>query len=345
MSVLTFKSDEFKTFPLILRDYASYTAVIKGNSEKTVCEYLLDLRTFFRFMIMRKKGDSFSPLEFENIDISRIGIDDIREVSPQNIIDYLMFAGFERSNNTSTRMRKLSSLKSFYNYAYAKRHLVDSNPTSDIDSPKKGKTLPKYLTVDEAISLLEVVKNDKDSKTVPRDYAIIVLFLNTGMRLSELCGLSLKSFDPDLSKVKVLGKGNKERIIYLNDAAKSAVKGYLRVRLDPNYIRTSDDAFFLSKRQTRISPKTVQWVVYKYLNLAGLGAKGLSVHKLRHTAATLMYQTGKVDIRVLKEILGHEQLNTTQIYTHVVDRNLEEAMLQNPLSDIKIKKTISNGED
>ena len=345
MSVLTFKSEEFKTFPQILRDYASYTAVIKGNSEKTVCEYLLDLRTFFRFMIMRKRGDVFSPLEFENIDISRIGIEDIREISPQNIIDYLMFAGFERSNNTSTRMRKLSSLKSFYNYAYAKRHLVDSNPTSDIDSPKKGKTLPKYLTIEEAVALLESVKNDSESKTIPRDFAIITLFLNTGMRLSELCGLSLKSFDPDLSKVKVLGKGNKERIIYLNDAAKNAVKGYLRVRLDPNYIRTSDDAFFLSRRQTRISPKTVQWVVYKYLNMAGLGAKGLSVHKLRHTAATLMYQTGKVDIRVLKEILGHEQLNTTQIYTHVVDRNLEEAMLRNPLAEIKIKKINKNGDD
>ena len=136
----------------------------------------------------------------------------------------------------------------------------------------------------------------------------------------------------------MLGKGNKERIIYLNDAAQSALKDFIRLRLDPKYIRTSDNAFFLSGRQTRISAKTVQWVVYKYLDLAGLGSKGLSVHKLRHTAATLMYQTGKVDIRVLKDILGHEQLNTTQIYTHVVSRNLEDAMSNNPLAEIKIKR-------
>ncbi len=338
MSVLTFKSEEYKTFPQVLRDYASYLSVIKGNSEKTVCEYLLDLRTFFRFMIMRNNGDSLSREEFEKISITHIGIDDIRTVSAQNIIDYLMFAGFELENNTTTRMRKLSSLKSFFHYAHGKKRLVDSNPTSDIDAPKKNKTLPKYLTIDEAVSLLEAVKSDTESKTVLRDYAIITLFLNTGMRLSELVGLNLESFTSDLVSVKVLGKGNKERIIYLNDAARAAVSDYIRVRLDPRFIRTSTNAFFLSGRQTRISAKTVQWVVYKYLQIAGLGARGLSVHKLRHTAATLMYQTGKVDIRVLKDILGHEQLNTTQIYTHIVDRNIEEAMDNNPLAEIKIKR-------
>lgn len=338
MSVLTFKSDEYKTFPQVLRDYASYTAMIKGNSEKTVCEYLLDLRTFFRFMIIRDRGESPSIEEFEKISISGIGLDDVRRVEPQNIIDYLMFVGFERSNSTTTRMRKLSALKSFFHYAHGKKHLVDSNPTADIDAPKKNKTLPKHLTIEEAVLLLETVKKDVGSKTMVRDYTIITLFLNTGMRLSELVGLNLESFDSELTTVKVLGKGNKERIIYLNDAAQSALKDFIRLRLDPKYIRTSDNAFFLSGRQTRISAKTVQWVVYKYLDLAGLGAKGLSVHKLRHTAATLMYQTGKVDIRVLKDILGHEQLNTTQIYTHVVSRNLEDAMSNNPLAEIKIKR-------
>ena len=186
--------------------------------------------------------------------------------------------------------------------------------------------------------LLEAVNSDVESKTRQRDYTIITLFLNTGMRLSELVGLNLQSFDPELVSVRVLGKGNKERIIYLNSAAREAVMDYIKIRLDPRFIRTSDKAFFLSARQQRISVKTVQWVIYKYLDLAGLGSKGLSVHKLRHTAATLMYQSGKVDIRVLKDILGHEQLNTTQIYTHVVDRNLEEAMQNNPLSDIVIKK-------
>ena len=158
------------------------------------------------------------------------------------------------------------------------------------------------------------------------------------MRLSELVGLNMESIDPDITTVKVLGKGAKERVIYLNKAAREALIEYLRQRLDPKHIRTSSNAVFISGREERISNKTVQWMVQKYLKMAGLGSKGLSVHKLRHTAATLMYQSGKVDIRVLKDILGHEQLNTTQIYTHVVDRNLEEAVENNPLADVVLKK-------
>jgi site-specific recombinase XerD len=194
------------------------------------------------------------------------------------------------------------------------------------------------LTVDESVRLLEAVRADNLSKTVERDYSIIALFLNTGMRLSELVGLNIESFDSELTTVKVLGKGNKERIIYLNKAARDAVASYLRVRLDPRYITTSEHALFLSRRQQRISAKTVQWVIYKYLDLAGLGAKGLSVHKLRHTAATLMYQTGEVDVRVLKDILGHEQLNTTQIYTHVSNESMARAINKNPLSSVKTEK-------
>ncbi len=338
MSVLTFKSDEFKTFPPILREYASYVSAIKGNSEKTVCEYLLDLRTFFRFYITKRELLSPTREEFEEISILGIGIEDVRAITTETIIEFLMFSGFERENSTTTRMRKLSSLRSFYKYAHGKKHLVDTNPTADVDAPKKSKSLPKYLSLEEAIKLLETVKADVKSPTRQRDYSIIALFLNTGMRLSELVGLNLESFDSEITFVKVLGKGNKERIIYLNDAARDAVVSYLRVRLDPKYVRTEINAFFLSGRQQRISNKTVQWVIYKYLELAGLGSKGLSVHKLRHTAATLMYQSGGVDIRVLKDILGHEQLNTTQIYTHVVDNAMESAVKHNPLADLKFKK-------
>lgn len=345
MAVLTLRNDEIKTFPSFLRDYASYMVSIKGNSEKTVCEYLLDLRTFFRFLKFRKSGEIYDRAEFEKIIITEFTIDDVREITAQNIIDYLMFANLNLKNNTSTRMRKLSAVKSFFGYAYSKRHFIDSNPSSDIDGPKKKKTLPKHLEVEEAVALLTSIKQDTESKTVVRDYAIISLFLNTGMRLSELVELNLDSFDPDITKVKVMGKGSKERIIYLNDAARHDVIEYLRERVDPRFIRTSDKAFFLSTRQTRISAKTVQWIVYKYLDRAGLGLKGLSVHKLRHTAATLMFQSGKVDIRVLKDILGHEQLNTTQIYTHVVDKNIEAAVANNPLADVRIKRKFKSFDD
>lgn len=338
MSVLTLKSDEYKTFPPILRQYAEYTVVVKGNSEKTVCEYLLDLRTFFRFMITKWDDLDLSKDEFEQVDIKRINEDHVKRITRKNIIEYLMFAGFTRENSPTTRMRKLSALRSFFKYAHSKERIIEIDPTADVDAPKKSATLPKYLTVEEAVRLIDTVRNDMESKTRVRDYAIVVLFLNTGMRLSELVGLNLESIDPEVTTVKVLGKGSKERVIYLNKAARGALIDYLRQRLDPKHVRTSSNAVFLSGRENRISNKTVQWMVQKYLKMAGLGSKGLSVHKLRHTAATLMYQSGKVDIRVLKDILGHEQLNTTQIYTHVVDRNIEEAVENNPLADVVLKK-------
>ena len=338
MSVLTMKSDEYKTFPLILREYAEYTVVVKGNSEKTVCEYLLDIRTFFRFMITKWDELELTDDEFEKLSIKRINENDVKRITQKNIIEYLMFAGFKRENSATTRMRKLSALRSFFKYAHSKERIIEVDPTADVDAPKKSATLPKYLTVEESVKLLDTVKNDRESKTRVRDYAIIVLFLNTGMRLSELVGLNMESLDPEITTVKVLGKGSKERMIYLNKAAREALIAYLRQRLDPKHVRTSSNAIFLSGREERISNKTIQWMVQKYLKMAGLGSKGLSVHKLRHTAATLMYQSGKVDIRVLKDILGHEQLNTTQIYTHVVDRNLEEAVENNPLADVVLKE-------
>ena len=340
MATLSLKNDnpELKTFPRFLRDYANYLSAVEGKSEKTICEYLLDLRTFFRYYIMIEQDLCLSIDELEKLSIRDLTITDVNKVDTQLIVNFIAYTRNERYNSTSTRNRKLSAIKSFFRHMHNKKHYIDRNPAAEIDGIQKSRTLSKYLTIDEAVSLLESVSNDTESKTRQRDYSIIALFLNTGMRLSELVGLNLESFDPDITFVKVLGKGSKERIIYLNNAARDAVISYLKIRLDPRFIRTSSHAFFLSARQQRISPKTVQWMVNKYLEMAGLGSKGYSVHKLRHTAATLMYQSGKVDIRVLKDILGHEQLNTTQIYTHLVSKNMEDAMDNNPLSDVIIRK-------
>ena len=339
MATLTLRNDnpEFRSFPRFLRDYANYLSAVEGKSEKTICEYLLDLRTFFRYYIMDRDDLDIPIEELEAISISDLTMSDVAKIDTQIIVNFIAYTRNERKNNSSTRNRKLSAIKSFFRHMHNKKHYIDRNPAADIDGIQKSKTLSKYLTVDEAVRLLEAVNSDTESKTRQRDYSIIALFLNTGMRLSELVGLNVESFDPEITFVKVLGKGSKERIIYLNNAARDAVISYLRQRLDPRFIHTSDHAFFLSARQQRISPKTIQWMVNKYLDLAGLGSKGYSVHKLRHTAATLMYQSGKVDIRVLKDILGHEQLNTTQIYTHLVSKNLEEAMDKNPLSDVILK--------
>lgn len=340
MSTLRLKNDdpEFRSFPRFLRDYANYLSAVEGKSEKTICEYLLDLRTFFRYYIITRDDLPISMDEIDKVSISDLTMEDVAKVDTQTIVNFIAYTRSERKNNSSTRNRKLSAIKSFFRHVHNKKHYIDRNPAADIDGIQKSKSLSKYLSVEEAVRLLEVVSSDTESKTRQRDYSIIALFLNTGMRLSELCGLNLESFDPEITYVKVLGKGSKERIIYLNNAARDAVISYLKIRLDPRFIRTSDHAFFLSARQVRISPKTVQWMVNKYLGLCGLGSKGYSVHKLRHTAATLMYQSGKVDIRVLKDILGHEQLNTTQIYTHLVSKNLEDAMDNNPLSDVIVRK-------
>ena len=206
-----------------------------------------------------------------------------------------------------------------------------------MEAPKKKQALPKYLSMQESLSLLSAIENDTESKNKERDYAIITLFLNCGMRLSELVGINLTDMDKELRSLRVVGKGNKERIVYLNDACRDAITSYLKVRGNKNKPITTN-ALFVSKQYNRISNKTVQWLVYKYLSLAGLDYKHYSTHKLRHTAATLMYQTGKVDVRVLKEILGHEQLNTTQIYTHVSDQGMQDAIDNNPLANIKSKK-------
>ncbi len=337
MAVLTFKSEEYRQFPEILKEYSRYLTVIKGNAEKTVCEYLLDLRTFFRFLKARELGLSTDADDFEKLSISDLTLSQVTSVRSEDIIEYLMFVNFERKNSPTTRMRKLSALRSLYKYICNKKGYMEIDPCANVDAPKPAKTLPKYMTLDECMSLLDAVKSDVESPTRIRDFAIITLFLNTGMRLSELCGLNLQSLSSDLKTVRVLGKGNKERMLYINDMAREALEEHLRQRLDAKYIRTSSNALFISTREQRISQKTVQWMVHKYLIMAGLGHKKLSVHKLRHTAATLMYQTGEVDIRVLKEVLGHEQLNTTQIYTHVVNRNIEMAIQSNPLSSKKRK--------
>ncbi len=324
-----------QTLPPLVREFASYKSAIQNCSEKTVSEYLLDLRTFFRYLLARDKKISPDSEEFENIDISVVDLEYIKNITTEDIYEFIMYADNIRGNMAAGKSRKLSAIKGFFKYLTTKRFMLEDNPAINIESPKKKQALPKFLTLDESLLLLEAVKSDKDSKTVARDYAIITLFLNCGMRVSELVGIDLNDIDRELRSLTVTGKGNKQRIVYLNSACQAALSDYLEERYGEKFKNIDCRALFLSSRAQRISVKTVQWLVYKYLDMAGLESKHYSVHKLRHTAATLMYQTGNVDVRVLKDILGHEQLNTTQIYTHVSNRSMEEAMAQNPLSKEK----------
>ncbi len=327
------------TLPPILREFAGYKTGIENCSALTVEEYLLDLRTFFRYLVTVQNGTPLTDDTLAASDIRGVDLEFIRKIRAEDIYEFLFYAGSDRQNGWAAKARKLTAIKSFFKYLVSKRKLLEKNPAANIDSPKKERALPKFLTLEESMALLDTIRSDTASASVKRDYAIVTLFLNCGMRLSELCGIDLKDLDPQLRSLRVIGKGAKERVIYLNAACRDAIQAYLEVRIaNLSENDAANPALFLSGRGNRISNKTIQWMVGKYLKAAGLENRGYSVHKLRHTAATLMYQSGNVDVRVLKDILGHEQLNTTQIYTHVSDAHMQEAMEQNPLSQISREK-------
>lgn len=316
--------DEFSP---ILQQYALYQRNIKGLSASTVNEYCLDLRTFFRFM-KRFNGMVPSSMPLDEIKVDDINIDFIKKIKTYDIFEYMNYVADDRNNLSAARQRKSTTLRSFFNYLYTHEKLLDENPAEGLISPKKKKSLPRYLSLEQSVDLL----NSIDGTFRERDYCIMVLFLNCGMRLSELVGLNISDIRHKNNVIRILGKGNKERMVYLNETCLDAIEQYIKVRPQDGVI--DKNALFLSKRKKRISPKTVQYIVKKYLSEIGLA--DYSVHKLRHTAATLMYQYGNVDIRVLQDILGHENLGTTQIYTHTSNKQTEAAIKANPLNSITL---------
>lgn len=320
--------DTANEIPEVIKRFLTYMETIKGKSPRTVREYAFDLRTFFRFILIRK-GLVPEDTPLPQISMSLVDLKLAGSVTLSDIYEFLYYISNERKNGPATRARKISCIRSFYKYLCEKTGQLKNNPTQTLESPKKKKALPKYLTLDESVHFLQNV----GGKYPERDYCILTLFLNCGLRLSELCGLNLG--DVGENSLTVTGKGNKERVVYLNDACRQALDAYKKVR--PNADLKDKNALFISRIGRRISPKTVQWLVKKNLELSGLGGKGLSTHKLRHTAATLMYQYGGVDIRVLKDILGHENLGTTEIYTHLSDKQMKKAADSNPLAKINRK--------
>lgn len=323
--------EEFHTLPQSVIEFLNYLSVVKSKSELTVLEYASDLRLFFRFMLVYR-GIVAKDTEFEKIDISFIDLDFIKTVKISDAYAFLSYCRSERKNDSASIARKVSSLRAFFKYLCVKMKQIPENPMEELESPKLKKALPKYLSLEESIQLLESI----DGRDKERDYAIITLFLNCGLRLSELCSLNYSDIKTD-GTMTVTGKGNKERTIYLNEMCVNAVKEYMKVR--PVDGVKDKQALFLSNRKSRISPKTVQHIVEKFIEKSGLGDRGYSTHKLRHTAATLMYQKGGVDVLLIKDILGHENLATTEIYTHIVDEQLKDAVSSNPLNKLKGKKT------
>lgn len=315
----------FNDAPQVVRDFLNYMETIKGKSQNTIKEYFYDLRTFLRFLKIQK-GCIDNNIPFDEISIDDVTIDLIKEIDLSDLYEYMAYVNRKRSNNANSRARKVASIKSFFNYLNTKAKLIDVNPAKDLDSPKLKKGIPKYLSLDESKQLLHSV----EGKHQARDYAILTLFLNCGLRLSELVSINLNNIKGDT--LTVIGKGNKERTIYLNQACMNAIDNYRRVR-PVNGVKDKN-ALFLSERKQRISNKTVQFIVKKYIKKAGLDSEKFTTHKLRHTAATLMYKHGSVDIRTLQEILGHEHLSTTEIYTHVDNQQLRNATERNPLANV-----------
>lgn len=319
--------------PPLLQDFANHQLAIKNKSELTVDEYALDLILFFRYLKAQQSGEALSP-SLADIDISDINIEFLRKVTLADAYAFLSYCKSERDNDAAARARKVSSIRAFFKYLCVQKRLLDENPMQELETPKQKRAQPKYLTLEESLRLLASV----EGKYKERDYCILTLFLNCGLRLSELVSINYTDIK-DNNTLVVRGKGNKERTVYLNEACVTAIRNYMAVRPVDKVRQKDKTALFLSSRFQRISPKTVQHMVYGYLDKCGLGDRGLSVHKLRHTAATLMYQHGNVDVLVLKEILGHENLGTTEIYTHLVDEQLKKASDANPLSNVKqVKK-------
>lgn len=313
--------------PEPLASFLIYIDSIQGKSQKTADEYFYDLRTFYRYL---KYHFGLAPKDcaFDEISIDDVDIALLRRVDLNLIYEYINYLNRTRHNAASARARKIASLKAFFKYVCNKAKLLDENPTAELESVKIKKQLPKHFTLEDSIALLNAVSD----RNAARDYCILTLFLNCGLRLAELVSINITDINGD--ELVVIGKGGKERTIYLNEACKTALAVYMEVRRCQTPAASDKNALFLSERNQRISRRTVQYTVEKYVKKLGLDPHKYTTHKLRHTAATLMHQAG-VDIRILQEILGHKQLSTTEIYTHINNDQVRDAVSQNPLARIK----------
>ena len=327
--------------PQLLLDFLSYHETIKAHSQRTVDEYFLDLRNFFRYL-KQTRDPALRDVPMDQVSIRDVDRDLIASVTLTDIYGYMTYLSrdrvlhqnsqrSEKGLNAASRARKLATIRSFYGYLCNKVHVLEENPVKDMDSPKLKKTLPRYLTLEESMALLDSV----DGPNRERDYCILTLFLNCGLRISELIGLNRSDIQGEA--LRVLGKGNKVRIVYLNEACQAALEQYLAVRRP--ITGRDEDALFLSQQNRRISRSMVHALVKRHLLEAGLDSTHYSSHKLRHTAATLMLQNG-VDVKAVQEVLGHEHLNTTEIYTHIDNEALRVAARANPLSRVKPKGKI-----
>ena len=317
--------------PEFLNEYLVHIKVVQLLAQRTIEEYYTDIRLFLSYI---HESNINTGKDIEDIDISDMSVAELQKISVSDIYNFIFYASDERQNKDRARYRKISSLRSFFKYLEKVAHIIKENPTKDLDVPTPKSSLPKFLSLNESMRLLETA----DSADSKRDYCIITLFLNCGMRLSELVGINIKDIDFYENRLKVLGKRSKERMVYLNEACVDALQKYLAIRKN-NPKAADEPALFISNQNRRISKRRVQQIVEDMIQKAELDGKGITTHKLRHTAATLMYQYGDADVLTLKELLGHASISTTEIYTHLNDENVRNAIESNPLSKVKSDKS------
>lgn len=319
--------DQINDIPDILMEFLEYHSTVRGHSDRTVAGYYTDLKILFRFL---KRRRSLVPktLPFNEIDITDVDLDFIKSIRIEELYRYQSFSPEQLSSghalSAASRCRRTSSVKSFFQYLTTKRHLLDYNICQELDMPKRQASLPRYLEEAECLRLLDAC----EGPFAARDYCILMLFLSCGLRVSELVSLNVTDIYED--HLRVLGKGNKERVVFFAEGCREAIDDYLTERELDSIVPEDRNALFISRNHRRISVRGVQKMVDKVLLEAGLDASRYSPHKLRHTAATLMLKNG-VDTRALQEVLGHSNLNTTQIYTHLDNAALHEAAMANPI--------------
>lgn len=327
--------------PQFLNDFLDYTATILNKSPNTVKEYNYDLAHFLKYIKFKfKMTDIQDEGHIKDIKISDLDLSTIEKIELPDIHSFLAYLKVDYKSKPATLARKTASIRVFFKYFCNKMKLISKNPAQDLDSPKLERRLPKYLTLEQSKELLDTASNPANNKghgslnNTERNFAMITLLLNCGMRLNELININISDIDFENNKLTVIGKGDKERTIYLNKSCMDSINKYLAVRPKDHLEFNSRDALFISEKRRRISRRAVQYIVKNEIKMAGIEkANTYSVHKLRHTAATLMYKYGNVDIRALQELLGHESISTTQIYTHVDDEQVRDAVEKNPLSN------------
>ncbi len=323
--------------PQVLADYLSYMTVVKGKSINTVNQYSYDLKNFLNYIHCK----------FNNLDINTNKLDVnfetnlLKKITLSDLYDYTAYLYNNHSNNDNYIARKVSCIKSFFGYLSVKANIIENNPAEHLERPKIKQRLPKYLTLDESVSFLKAI----DGPYEKRDFAMFVIFLTCGLRVSELTGINIRDINYSNQSLRVVGKGNKERHVFLNKMCMKAIEEYMEVRPNDKLVGDARNALFISNKMTRITPRSVERICKKYFEAAGVDSNMYTPHKLRHTAATIMYRDGNVDIRTLQEILGHSNLSTTQLYTHIKNEDMKNAADNNPLSKTEFLNKKKSSEE